>query len=281
VIRIGDFARLGRVSVVALRHYDDIGLLRPAAVDDATGYRYYAAGQLARLHRILALKDLGFSLKQIEAVLDGLTLEQLAGMLKLREIQAERVVVTEHARLRRIRARLRQIQLEDSVPDYAVVLKEAPAQLVASRRVTVPTNDQVARILGQAFDDAYGLVNQRGAKEAGPCLAIWHQAANVYRDEDVEAVVPIERAVAPNDTVEVYELPGTPVVSVIHEGDFGGFAQAHSAALAWMEANGYRATGGYREVYLQHDPAAPAASVTEIQYPVERSAYRQAPANRP
>ena len=67
---IGDFARHGRVSVRMLRHYDAIGLLRPAAVDRATGYRSYEAQQLARLNRIVALKDLGFTLQQVQSILD-------------------------------------------------------------------------------------------------------------------------------------------------------------------------------------------------------------------
>jgi DNA-binding transcriptional MerR regulator len=67
---IGDFARHGRVSVRMLRHYDAIGLLRPARVDEATGYRYYEAGQLARLNRLIALKDLGFTLQHVGGILD-------------------------------------------------------------------------------------------------------------------------------------------------------------------------------------------------------------------
>ena len=65
MIRIGDFARLSQVSIVTLRHYDEFGLLKPVAVDPATGYRYYSVGQLPRLNRILSLKDLGFSLKPL------------------------------------------------------------------------------------------------------------------------------------------------------------------------------------------------------------------------
>src|SRR6266545_2388046 len=67
---IGDFARHGRVSVRMLRHYDAIGLLRPAHVDRVTGYRSYEARQLSRLNRIVALKDLGFTLQQTRANLD-------------------------------------------------------------------------------------------------------------------------------------------------------------------------------------------------------------------
>jgi len=110
VIRIGDFARLGQVSVVTLRHYDDIGLLKPESVDQFTGYRYYSVDQLAQLNRILALKDLGFSLQQIEQVLSGVTLEELRGMLKMKHAEVDHAIGAERERLSRITARIRQIE---------------------------------------------------------------------------------------------------------------------------------------------------------------------------
>jgi DNA-binding transcriptional MerR regulator len=70
-----------------LRHYDAIGLLRPAAVDPATGYRFYRASQLGQLNRILVLKDLGITLEQLRAILDGhVNADQLEGMLRLRTV---------------------------------------------------------------------------------------------------------------------------------------------------------------------------------------------------
>src|SRR5262245_46485860 len=69
VFSIGEFARHGRVSVRMLRHYDALGLLRPAHVDPASGYRYYAAAQLSDLNRIVALTGLGFTLKQARGIL--------------------------------------------------------------------------------------------------------------------------------------------------------------------------------------------------------------------
>jgi DNA-binding transcriptional MerR regulator len=78
---IGEFARLGTVSVRALRHYDEIGLLRPAKVDPDTGYRGYSAEQLGQLNRIVALKELGLSLAQVRQLLGGITLDELRGML--------------------------------------------------------------------------------------------------------------------------------------------------------------------------------------------------------
>ena len=76
-----------------LRHYDQMGLLKPSQTDEWTGYRYYTIEQLARLHRIIALKGLGFSLEQVADLLNrGETVPalELRGMLKLRQAEITR-----------------------------------------------------------------------------------------------------------------------------------------------------------------------------------------------
>lgn len=272
MIKIGDFARLSQVSVVTLRHYDDIGLLKPVEVDRFTGYRYYSLAQLPRLNRILALKDLGFSLEQIAGVLEsGLTPEQLRGMLILKRAEVEQQVAHELARLARIEARLRQIELEDKMPDYEVVLKTVPPILIASRTVTIPTNDQVPEYLGTAYRETWEHISKHGAKAATYCLAVWHQPADVYANEEAEAAIPIDRAIPSSDRVQVYELPQAQVAAVVHHGEFENFQQGHVALLKWIEENGYRVVGHYRELYIKHDPDDTANSTTEIQYPVEKS----------
>lgn len=274
MIKIGDFARLGQVSVTTLRHYDDVGLLKPDSVDGFSGYRYYSVAQLAQLNRIMALKELGFSLSQIEQVLNGLTLEQLRGMLTLKQAEAEQQIAAERERLIRIAARLKQMEEEERMPDHDVILKQVPAALVASRRVTIPTNDQVPAILGPAFDETYAYVGAQGAKDVAPCLAIWHQPAAVLANEVAEAVVPIDKAVPGSERVAVYDLPPATVASVVHQGSFANFNKAHASLLSWIEENGYRSAGTYREVYIKHDPNVPDSSTTEIQYPVEKQSGR-------
>lgn len=69
--RIGQLARMAGVSDRALRHYDKIGLLTPAAVDRATGYRWYGVAELTRLERIRGLQHLGLSLRRIADLLDA------------------------------------------------------------------------------------------------------------------------------------------------------------------------------------------------------------------
>lgn len=272
MIKIGDFARLCQISIVTLRHYDELGLLKPVSVDTFTGYRYYSAEQLPRLNRILALKDLGFSLTQIEQVLSGgVSVEQLRGMLRMKQAEVERRLDEEQGRLSRIAARLKQIELEDTMPNYDVVIKTAPATLIAARRITIPTNDQVPDYLGPAIDEVYTYIHTSGGKDTAPCFAIWHQPAEILVNEVAEAAVPVDRALPASDRVTVYELPPTQVASAILHGDYAGFASIHAALLTWIEANGYRSLGTYREIYVKFDPENTANHVTEVQYPVVKA----------
>lgn len=271
MIKIGDFARLGQVSVVTLRHYDDIGLIKPVKVDRTSGYRYYEVYQLARLNRIIALKDLGFSLEQIEQMLNAdLTVDQLREMLKTKHAEVERQVVAEQERLRRIATRLRQIELEDSMPNYDVVLKTVEPMLIASNKVTIPTNDQVPQYLDAAYHAVYSYVQANGVKDTGACFALWHQPAAILANEVAEAAVPVEKLFPGSESVKVYELPQTQVASVLHEGSFDNFTKTHAVLLSWIESNGYQVVGPYREIYLKNDQNDPNSSSAEVQYPVEK-----------
>src|SRR5271155_1677658 len=124
---IGEFARLGTVSVRTLRHYDEIGLLRPARVDPETGYRGYSADQLGQLNRIIALKELGLSLAQVRRLLGGITLEELQGMLMLRRAQLETELDAYKNKLLGVEARLRYIARECTVPADDITVKKIPA----------------------------------------------------------------------------------------------------------------------------------------------------------
>lgn len=256
---------------MTLRYYDDMDLLKPVRVDHFTGYRFYAVVQLPRLNRILALKDLGFSLDQIKLILaDGLTPEQLRKMLIQQRSEVEKRLADEQARLLRIKSRLRQIEMENQMSNYDVVLKTAPATWVAACRVTIPTNNQVPQYLKPAYAAVYDYMRQQGAKEVGPCLTLWHSRADVYENEDAEALVQIDRQLADTDQVKVYQLPVMQVAAVIHQGDFEDFTQGHAALLEWIDANGYKIVGPYREIYIRHDKRKLDDTTTEIQYPVER-----------
>ena len=134
MFKIGEFSRLSRVSVRMLRHYDQLGLLTPSQTDPFTGYRYYSAEQLPRLNRILALRDLGFSLEQIAGMLeDDLSTDQLLGMLKLKRAEVEEQMRLEQQRLARLEVRIRQIS-ETPAQDRPRVVQEQVEVLTGRRK---------------------------------------------------------------------------------------------------------------------------------------------------
>jgi DNA-binding transcriptional MerR regulator len=135
LLRIGEVARPGQVSIATLRHYDQFGLLKPAMLDSHTGYRYYSLAQLPCLHRIMTLKDLGFPLPEIARLLDqNLSLEQLQTFFQLKQAHIQEVIALEQARLARVAARLRQIEQEGSMPAYEMLLQKVEPLLVATIR---------------------------------------------------------------------------------------------------------------------------------------------------
>ncbi|MDW7672667.1 MAG: helix-turn-helix domain-containing protein [Bacillota bacterium] len=69
-LRIGEMAKMNYVTVQTLRHYDQVGLLEPAHVDEETGYRYYDIRQSAKLDLIQYFKSMGMSLDKIREKFD-------------------------------------------------------------------------------------------------------------------------------------------------------------------------------------------------------------------
>lgn len=279
MIRIGDLSKISRVSVKTLRYYDEIGLLKPVAVDPSTGYRLYEYRQLLALHRILALKDLGFSLEEIGKLLDGnLTTEQMRGMLKLRQAEAREKVREEAERLDLVEARLRQIEQEDSVSKYDVVIKRVEPQRVACLRATVPTPPEQG-LLWQELDQQ---LKGQHARMSGPCLTVYYDEGYRERDWDIEVCQPVEGEVKESGRVKVRTLPLVETMAcTLHHGPFTAVSAAYEAIMKWIDANGYRVSGPPREVTLNvvetPEGGAVRASQTspetmvEVQFPVAKA----------
>jgi DNA-binding transcriptional MerR regulator len=95
--------------------------------------------ELARMHRLLALRDLGFTLDQISRILnDEPPLEQLRGTLRMRQAQIEQTVGEEQARLRRIDAHLRPLERNDAMDVQDIVIKHTQPLRVAEAVGTAP-----------------------------------------------------------------------------------------------------------------------------------------------
>ncbi len=142
MFRIGDFSRLSHTPVSTLRYYDEVGLLKPVEVDHFTGYRYYTFDQLARLHRILALKDLGFSLDEIGHLLaDDVPILQLYAMLQRKRADLLDQTQDNHERLERLDTWQKQIEKENNMTAYTIRDARIETDLPDIVRITNPYED--------------------------------------------------------------------------------------------------------------------------------------------
>ena len=278
ILRIGEFSKLVRVPVPTLRYYDQVGLLPPVEVDRFTGYRFYSFGQLPRLNRILALKGLGFGLDLIAAVLaEGLTAEQMRGMLRLRHAQISQQLIEVQSQLVEVEARLQQIEREEEIPTYDVILKDVEPLLVALVRATLPNHHAVGGLFGEVYEAIRPWVGDAlypRPEDGGQTLVLWYDTE--FKDSEVDgAAAFILRCRVPDSgRVQVQELPAATMAATVHHGSYDTIGRAHEAVFKWIEANGYRIVGPDRELNLHHTMPIRLDNpsyVTEIQYPVERA----------
>ncbi len=281
MFRIGEFSQMAQVTIRTLRHYDELGLLKPVRIDRFTDYRYYTIEQLPQLNRILALKDLGFSLEQIARVLkDDVSPEQLRGMLMMKQTELEQQVQEEQMRLARVAARLHQIEREGKQPEYEVVLKQGVAQTLVSQREIVPTVEAMPRYRCSMYVNVYDWLEEQRIKPLGQELALYHNREYFEENIEMEAgVIVAKTGLSPeqfpmHNTIRMYQLPTAPILaSVVHRGDFYDVPQAISALFMWVGTNGYVASGPYREIHLfgrENDLADFGHVTLEMQVPIEK-----------
>ncbi|MEO6064071.1 MAG: MerR family transcriptional regulator [Thermoflexales bacterium] len=287
MLKISDFSKLAQVPTATLRYYDQLGLLKPAAVDKFTEYRFYAVDQLPRLNRILALRDLGFSLDQIAGQLNGNpSARELRDMLVERRSGAEREIAEAQDRLARVEQRLRFIEAEGAPPQFDLVVKAVAPQWVVSVRKVVPQMDQMGDFCAEMHATLLSWIGTSGLVRLGlpapQMLNLYHNAEYTETDLDVEAAVMVARPVSAGRVesgvatgVGVKQISGYDMVaSGIHRGPMEDAPMLAQALFAWVGQNDYTIVGPLRELHLAgqgESDVEPVEHIVELQLPIEKS----------
>jgi DNA-binding transcriptional MerR regulator len=269
---IGDFAAFGRVSTRMLRHYDAIGLLRPGTVDAVTGYRYYTADQLRRLNRIVALKELGFSLQQVGDIVDAkVGPEELRGMLRLRRAQLAERLAEDAIRLDAVEARLRIIEKEGHMSTDDVVLKTIPSVRVAELSAVAASYEgpDITPVIQPLYGQIWERLGMAQVQPAGPPVAYYEKADG--EAVVVHAAVTVKPDQAADGDFQVVDLPElTTAATIVHQGSMDDADQSMQILARWIDDGGYRSVGYAREVCLAFDPDDESKWVHEFQIEVTK-----------
>jgi DNA-binding transcriptional MerR regulator len=252
---IGTVARLAQLSVRTLRHYDDLGLLKPAWVDPRTGYRYYTPDQVLRLHRILVLRDLGVPLTEIGRLLaDDVTVEQLRGILRLRQAEARSRLAAQTEQLRRVEIRLAQLE-EGSMAGYEVIVKRLEPMRVVTLSEDLPGVDEISEACSRMYPRLHAALAQHRVAFDGLSLALYEDTG----DEDRPLRLTTALRVPAGVTIEADGLTTTELAAAeraattVVRGAPDQFADAYRALHEWIDRTGDHATSFERELYIDCD----------------------------
>lgn len=264
-VSIGEFSQMTRLSTKALRLYDEKGLLKPAHVDSATGYRYYELGQANRAEAVRILRSVDMPLDEIKSVLEADDAELAHKQLETHRMRlADRLAADE-----RMLAYLESLMnRKQGIMPYTVQLEEVAPQLVAATRVRTSLS-KIGDDIAMAFGTLVPALGAAGLDATGAPLIVYHEIIDDETDGDIEVCIPVGAEMVEAGAVYTRVLEGGPVAATVHQGRYEEIAPAYHTLAGWISEHGRATAGPPREIYL-NDPqmVQPDELLTRVEFPV-------------
>ncbi|MDO4247293.1 MAG: helix-turn-helix domain-containing protein [Deinococcus sp.] len=247
LLTISAFASATRLSVKALRLYDELGLLPPARVDLSSGYRFYSSAQFGDARLIARLRQLGLPLSDIRTVLDA------PPARRAEEVRTHWArVQAEHARREELaRYVLATLQGDSLMTAYTVQTRFVPSQPVATltRRVTA---DELPQTIAAGMSELHRQLAAQEAAPSGAPFVIFHGQVDADSDGPVEICQPYTGTLVPAGALTLREEPAhheafTQLTKAQFE--FPGILSAYDATAAYAQKHGQTGPLRCREVY--------------------------------
>lgn len=268
LMTIGEFSSLTRLSVRMLRHYDTHGVLVPADVDAWTGYRRYSPEQLRDAADIRNLRDVGFGVSAISALLAARGTSAWASALEL-----QRQTLVAEQRAAQTRLALITTLLSQGEPSMSITVERTtvPAQTLVALHGVVPTYSDE----GQLWQQFFPLLQAQGITPIGPCGVIEH--CEEYTEHDVELSVffPVAPGTTTTAPLQVLELPERDCLVAHVAGPYDQITTAHdminsrlAAEGLTLRSDGTLAAKPFNHYLVTPDQAAPEDLVTDVFQPI-------------
>lgn len=282
MLQIGEFSRLSRISVRMLRHYDQVGLLKPAEQDAQTGYRRYAVSQLAEANRITVLRDLGFPIREIGRLAhadDG----ELARALDDRARELEEGIGREQRRLADLRRFRQEVEAGGAAVSCEVTLVSVPPYQVVALRMELADYDEERR----AWERLGALMGERGITPSEPYTEYCEfcdegagsGSSGPARDDTavmVEVAVATDAHGEDDGPLRFYRSAALPLAASIKVyGPYENIAPVYASFARWLEDHpALRLAGPTREVAHRGpwNACDPQDYLTEFLVPVRKTA---------
>lgn len=260
--RIGLFAQMNRITVKALRFYEEQGLLLPAKIDEESGYRYYTMSQMETLHRILALKEAGFTIEDMKHL--NASGDERGFLLRKKKALLEKIAELT-LQLSKIDGYLMAGGNSLSAP---VMVKTIPETVCAVMRRRIDSYDALFEIMPEMG----GYMEEAGCTCALPeyCFTQYLEPGFQEAQILVEVCEAVTEKKADRSCLRFRTIPETRAACIYHKGSYRDFPKTYEVILRYIEENGYEICGNIRESYIDGvwNKDSEEEWLSEIQIPV-------------
>lgn len=264
--RIGEFSKMSKTTIKALRYYDEIGLLKPEYIDPFTSYRFYTTDQLVQLHHIQLLRQIGLVPDEIGLILSGVSQEDI---LQKRKVEVLAEIEDARQQLSRIEFILSG-QEEKQFMNYQAIIKELPGGIVYSKKMAVSNYNAYFELIPAIGEQVMAHYSDLKCATPEYCFIVYldgEYKENNFNVESCEAVTEMKESF---EDIIFKKIEAVTAVSVMHKGPYAELGKAYAYAFKWVEDNGYTVADSPRENYIDGiwNKEDEADWLTELQIPI-------------
>ena len=260
---IGRFSKSCRLTIKALRYYDEIDILKPAYVDPDSGYRYYKQHQARTAVLIGMLRSLDIPIPTIKTLLiakgtDFKSILEKEYERTLQKIQKQQQIL--HS--------INRITREGELTPYQIQIREEPSHIVG-RLSIMSSLDRLLEDGSLVIYKLYDIFKRHQRDFIDPVMCI-----NDDPDENdvvtIHGCIGIEPPYPDLTPAEVVDLPGGTVAWLVHKGSYNELGIAYHSLFAWIQERGYQQREAMREIYM-NDPTQTKEDelITEVILPIK------------
>ena len=260
--KIGQFSILSKTTIKTLRYYEKEQLLLPHYIDEK-GFRYYETTELLKLSKIISLRQIGLSIKEIKQVLNG---EDLNKLLKIRKENIEQELKNYKYQLSKI-----NYLMEEKNMKYEVVLKELPEYVVYYKEGVIKDYSEISEFILSSAEECVKTNPKIKCIEPDYCYVNYLDGEYKEKDIRIRYCQAVEEEGVPNETIKFMKLEKVQAVCIYHKGDYSTLQKAYSFLMKYIEENNLEIIKSPRERYIDGiwNKENPEDWLTEIQIPIK------------
>ena len=246
MFKIGDFSKMSKVTIKALRYYELEGLIKPSYVDEVSGYRYYESSQLLDISRIVSLKQIGLSIDEIKKVINEK--EPLDAILKIKKEQLQNTIFEYNYQLSKINYLLEEKEMKEQIFEKII-----PAYYVYYKEGVLKDYSEASEFIQKSGMECLELNPNIKCVEPDYCFVNYLDGE--YKEKNIkirysQAVIKENVPFKENDSIKFMDIPETKCICIYHKGAYNELGVSYGKIMKYIEDNKLEIIDFPRECYI-------------------------------